>query len=401
MASELVPVTPSVLRWAREHVGVSVEEAAKRATVSVERLEAWESGEAEPTLAKLRQLGKLYQRPISVFLLPEPPRRFDTLRDFRKLPGVEDHTWSRPLHKVFRRAVDQQSSALEILEELGEEPPQGRVPSVRLATPPEEAGGIARLSLEVDLQTQFSWRKPEEAFTGWLQAVEASGAYVLRTSDVDPDEMRGFSIPGPVPVIVVNALDWPRGQVFTLLHEFAHLMLREGGLCDLLEPDSYEARQIETWCNAVASATLMPAEPFLKEAAPLALEDVPADWEQAFEGGWDDAALHQLSQRWGVSQEAVVRRLVTLGQATNDFYRIKREQYREAYVHAREDEKARRRTSKGGPPPHRMTIRDRGKPYVRLVLDAYNRDVLTPSSTSNLLSLKLKHLVALEHEIGA
>ncbi|MDT4930270.1 MAG: hypothetical protein QOF92_3137, partial [Pseudonocardiales bacterium] len=44
------------------------------------------------------------------------------------------------------------------------------------------------------------------------------------------------------------------------LHEVAHLMLREGGLCELLEPQSDAGEQTGLWCNAVAAAILMPAE---------------------------------------------------------------------------------------------------------------------------------------------
>ena len=398
MTSELVPVTPEVLRWARESVNVSLEEAAKRASVTTERIQQWESGDSEPTLAKLRLLGKLYQRPLAVFLLAEPPTRFASMRDFRRLPGAESHAWSRALHKVYQRAVDQQATAVEILEADGDEP-RSRIPAIDLETPTEQAADAIRTALGVSLQQQFSWRRPEDAFAGWLQAVESLGVFVLRTSEVDNREMRGFSMTGPVPVIVVNALDWPRGQVFTLLHELAHLALRETGLCDLLEPSSLGARRIEVWCNAVAGAALMPAPQFLQEAG-SGLQGVPPEWELAFML-WDDASLQLLSARWGVSQEAVARRLVVLGQAPPEFYRTKREEFEAAYAREREEERARRRRSPGGPPPHRMTIRDRGKPYVRLVLDAYHRDLLTPSSTSNLLNLKLKHLAALEHEVGA
>lgn len=392
MATDLAPVTPSVMRWARESIGASLEDAAKRANVSVERIITWEAGEEEPTVAKLRDLAKLYQRPFSVFFLAEPPTRFDVMRDFRRLPDQDDHSWSRPLHKVYRRALDQQEVAIELMEDEGTEP-RSLVPAVTIEWSPEEAGAIAREALAVTLDQQFSWRKPENSFAGWLQAVEALGVFVLRTSDVSTKEMRGFSITGAVPVIVVNALDWPRGQVFTLLHEFAHLMLREGGLCDLLEPTSRAAKRIETWCNAVAAATLIPASAFLDNevVGPPGVRE------------WDDAVLSQLSTRWGASQEAIVRRLVTLGRASEAFYRIKRRQYQEAYDAQRAEEQARRRasTSRGGPPPYRMAIRDRGRPYVRMVLDAYHRDVLSPSSTSQLLSLKLKHLQALEHEVGA
>jgi Zn-dependent peptidase ImmA (M78 family)/transcriptional regulator with XRE-family HTH domain len=390
MATDLAPVTPAVLRWARESVGATLTDAATRAGVSEERIQAWESGEAEPTVVKLRALAKLYQRPLSVFFLPKPPTTFDAMRDFRRLPGVTDHTWSRPLHKVYRRALEQQAVAAELMEADGEAP-GAAVPRATLDMPPEEAGNLARRALGVTLAQQFSWLKPEESFTGWMEAVEATGVYVLRTSDVALDEMRGFSLSaGPIPIVVVNALDWSRGQSFTLLHELAHLMLREGGLCDLLEPDSGQGRQVETWCNAVAAATLMPASAFLDN------DVLRAPGLRA----WDEDVLSQLSGRWGVSREAVVRRLVTLHRATMAFYMQKRAEYQEAYARRREEERFRRRQSHGGPPPYRMAIRDRGKPYVRLVLDAYQRDQITPSSVSNLLSLKLKHLAALEHEVG-
>lgn len=390
MATDLAPVTPDVLRWARETVGVTVGDAATRAGVSEDRLRAWEAGEAEPTVAKLRALAKLYQRPLSVFFLPKPPTTFDAMRDFRRLPGESDHTWSRALHKVYRRALDQQSIVSELLEADGQSP-EVAIPLATIALSPEDAGGLARKALGVTLRAQFSWLKPEDSFTGWMQAIETTGVYVLRTSEVPFEEMRGFSIStGSIPIIVVNALDWPRGQVFTLLHEFAHLMLREGGLCDLLEPASQQGQRVEAWCNATAAATLMPAPEFLDNEV---LRPPGAR-------SWDEDVISQLSNRWGASREAVVRRLVTLQRATVAFYMQRRAQYQAAYAAQREEEKRKRRDSKGGPPPYRMTARDRGKPYVRLVLDAYQRDEITTSSASNLLSLKTKHFPALEREVG-
>ena len=48
-------------------------------------------------------------------------------------------------------------------------------------------------------------------------------------------EMRGLAVSSDsLPVIVVNATDSPRGQVFTLAHEFIHLLLHQSGLCNLL-----------------------------------------------------------------------------------------------------------------------------------------------------------------------
>lgn len=393
MPTELAPVTPEVLKWARESVGVPVAVAAKRADVSPDRLQKWESGEEEPTVAKLRLLAALYQRPLAVFFLPEPPKEFLTPRDFRRLPGQLDHTWSRPLHKVFRRAVEQREVAVELLEDEGETP-EMTLPSIGLNDDAETGAVELRDALGVTEQEQFSWSRSEDALRGWIEAAESAGVMVLRTSDVDLAEMRGVSVFEPViPVVVVNALDSNRGQVFSLLHELVHLTLREGGLCDTLEPASGGARTVEAFCNAVAAAVLMPRSHFLAEdvVAPTGHRE------------WDDETLESLSRRYGASPEAVLRRLVTLQRATWDHYFERRERYLVLYQLLREQERARRRAAKkkGGPPPHRMAIRDRGKPFVRLVLDAYHRDAITTSSVASALGLKVKHLPALDREIRA
>jgi hypothetical protein len=81
------------------------------------------------------------------------------------------------------------------------------------------------------------------------------------------------------------------------------------------------------------------------------------------------------------------------------FYRQKRREYLIAYGQRREEERQRRRNREGGPPPYRMSVRDRGRPYVRLVLDAYYRDAISPSTLSNLLGIKLTYLGDLDREV--
>lgn len=392
MATDLAPVTPSVLKWARRSLGVSVEDAAKRASVQPERLAAWEAGEAEPTVAMLRRLADFYLQPLAVFFLPEPPADFVAVRDFRKLPTDADSTWGRPLQKVYRRALMQQATAAELLAQEGDLSP-ARIPALRLADDPEEAGEAARAALGISMAQQHSWKRAEDAFAGWLEAVESLGILVLRTSEVPMEVMRGFSLSGgDVPVIVVNALDAPRGQAFTLAHELAHLMLRDGGLCGPVEPDSGVGRQIEAWCNTAAGSLLMPRASLLDD------DTVSPPGERE----WSDTELSRLSQRYGASKEAVLLRLVALGRASRDLYAARRQQYISAYAEHRDQARQRRRTTGGGGPPrHRMVIRDQGKPYVRLVLDAYHRDAISLSSLSTLLDMKIKHLQHLEKELGA
>jgi transcriptional regulator with XRE-family HTH domain len=262
--TDLAPVTPSVLKWARESIGASLDPAVQRAAVSVERVAAWESGEAEPTVAKLRALAKLYQRPLAVFFLPQLPLDFDALRDFRKLPrsggphvessspqGLpgERSSSRRSLPSCRRRRASASSSRCR-------QRPSTTIP-MRSPSPPVRRSASAS-------GNSSRGASPTTPSTAGSRRSRASGAsYFGRVTSRPRKCAASHSAAGPVPVIVVNALDWPRGQVFTLLHEFAHLMLREGGLSNLLEPDTGITRRVEMFCNAVAGAIIMPAASFL------------------------------------------------------------------------------------------------------------------------------------------
>ncbi len=64
---------PALLRWARSNSGFTPDEVARKIRVAPERIDAWETGAAHPTISQLRNLGRVYRRPIAVFYLPEPP----------------------------------------------------------------------------------------------------------------------------------------------------------------------------------------------------------------------------------------------------------------------------------------------------------------------------------------
>lgn len=79
-------------------------------------------GTAGPSIAQLRKLASLYKRPLAVFFLPEPPRGFQALRDFRRLPAAEAEQWSMNLQAAIRRAHFQREVSLELHQALGESP---------------------------------------------------------------------------------------------------------------------------------------------------------------------------------------------------------------------------------------------------------------------------------------
>jgi transcriptional regulator with XRE-family HTH domain len=82
-------VKPELLVWARESAGYpTLDLAAEAMDIHPLTLEEWEKGRVSPSVAELRKLGEFYKRPIAVFFLAEPPRRFDAQREFRRLPGI-------------------------------------------------------------------------------------------------------------------------------------------------------------------------------------------------------------------------------------------------------------------------------------------------------------------------
>lgn len=51
-------ITPKVLKWARESARMSLESAAGKVNIAVEKLEAWEDGEQQPPIKQAETLAK-------------------------------------------------------------------------------------------------------------------------------------------------------------------------------------------------------------------------------------------------------------------------------------------------------------------------------------------------------
>src|SRR5262249_8274500 len=302
-------VKPAMLRWARESLNLPINEAAKKIGVKPSKLSAWESHESTPTkstptIGQLRKAAAVYKRPLAVFFLSQPPRDFDALRYFRRLPAPTRAVPSPELNLEIRRAHVRRETALELTTALGIDPPRLHAARSNLHDS-DRLAQEARQILGVSLEQQCAWRGPYEALHGWIAALERIGILVFQTGRVSLDEMRGFSISAePFPVIVVNAKDSPRGRVFTLIHEFAHILTNRGGLCDLHTTARARTQEEETevFCNQVAGALLLPATEFLGD---------PLVARKAMRAPWEDSEIRSLADKYSVSREVVLRRLLT------------------------------------------------------------------------------------------
>lgn len=378
--SILAGVNPAVLRWARATVGLSQVAASRKLGLPDDRVASWETGARQPTVADLKNATKVYRRALSVFFLTEPPEDFDTLRDFRRHVGAAAGPWSPELHGEFRRALDQRDRALE-LAELDDAPP---VTTWLLDQLPPTDAGMAQAMREHLLAAG-----PSPLPTGaggkydhlntWMAALEESGVLVMHTSRgaVATDEMRALSIYfDEHPVIMLNGADSVRARTFSLMHEYAHLLLHESGICDLITDHAATtpSRRFEARCNAIAAMVLMPTD------AVLSMRVVAANAEN--QSAWEYSALREAGARFGVSAEAFARRLLTLGRVDQAFYSMTRE----SLLSYQRDEDAPMR--KGGS-FYNNTARDLGKGFVRRIASARQRHVIDSYTAATLLQVKV------------
>lgn len=386
-------VKPELLVWARTSAQLGVADAARKAQVKEEQLTSWELGDNQPSVSQLRKLARAYKRPLAVFYLPHPPKTFDALRDFRRLPEELVGRQSPELAFEVRRARSRREIALDLYQELTGEEPKAFSVAANLNENPEVVAPRLREFLGVRPGEVSSWRTAYDAFNRWRGALEEAGALVFQMEGVEVSETRGFSLSERLfPVVAVNIKDAVVGRIFSMFHETAHLMLREGGLCDLLDESSRVQERIEAFCNRVAGASLMPQASILAE-----------DLVRGHKGmHWGDDEVALLAQRYRVSREAVVRRLLVLGKTTEDFYRKKRKDF-QAEFEAQQEEIEQRKSlglKEGGfAPPDRMAVSTAGPLFVRLVLESYHQEKITANDLSSFLEVRLKHIAKIEHAV--
>ncbi len=321
MKSEPVAgIQPAVLRWARESIGMSVEDVALKLKRPPEDIRAWEStNAAAPTYAQLETLAyKVLKRPLAVFFLPEPPQEVSPKREFRTLPDAELQALHADTHMQVRKAHAFQLTLREIFD--GNAPAEHqKLVNARLNVQGSIArqASVVREVLGVSLVDQIAWRSDEVALKRWRESVEGLGIFVFKAPFKQKD-ISGFCLPADdFPLIYLNNSTTKTRQTFSLLHELAHLLLNVAGISkfdtEYVRRLPASEQRVEVFCNQMAAEMLMPSNDFAVQARALPdnLEALP------------DHVFADLGNRYGVSREAVLRRFLDMGRVSQPFYEAK------------------------------------------------------------------------------
>lgn len=384
-------VTSSVLCWARESSGLSINQVAEKLKRPYKDVEAWELGQKNPSIPQARKLSELYRRPLALFYLPEPPIEFDTLRDFRCLPGEEPREFSKELRENIRLTKERQQWVRSFLIEEGVPP----IPFASSANLSYDASTIAEhilQELNITSEVQCKARSRDDVLRLWISRAESKGIYIFRKGGIELTECRGFILTDDVaPFIYLNSEDAYAAQLFTLVHELAHLWLGTSCVSNMVTNGFYESKEaerVEVFCNEVASLCLLDIERFMGE------------WSKLSNRMMLDEKIERMSQIFKVSEEAIARRLLQNNIIAKEMYEQLRQFYQERWIELKRQERARRRESKSGPSYYVTQVSQNGLAFTQTVVSAYSGGNISGRDASSLLGVKVNNLVKLARQAG-
>lgn len=371
------------LLWCAAERGLSLEEAAAEAGISLHAITRLMEDGRGLTFVQLRQLADYFGRGVLFFIEvgPVDAQRVHTIQ-YRTLTNQKPEL-AHSIRKLIERVERQRELYLALREDLHIEDYKTFSP-VDVQTN-NAATAAARVRTWLGLGNVST-------FDEFRAAVEAKGILVFRSNGyagrwqiAKESSILGFSLySNNCPVIFVKKSRWETQQTFTLMHELGHIILhRESSIDDEADMQSRTGQEREA--NSFAGHLLVP----MAWLGQINDAERPARVE-AF-----DAWLTPYRRAWGVSSEVILRRLLDAGRLSQDVYTKFR-----AHVQGlvfNDEEGGGSRAYRHREPKHIF-----GDSYVRTVLTALDaRRITTTKACLYLDGLKLSDLHSLERHVAS
>lgn len=375
----------TILQWARETSKLSLEDAAhklglkdtKKASAK-EKLAAFESGKKEPSRSLLLRMSKQYHRPLLTFYLDKPPGIGDRGEDYRTLPDHFEEVENVYVDVLIRDIRARQSTIRETLIDVDEEHRLGFIGKHTIDNGVARIVQTIREVLDVSLEEYRGQSSNKEAFRFLRQKVEVAGIFVLLKgnlgsyhSNIAVKAFRGFALSDDIaPFIVINDRDAEAAWSFTLIHEMAHLILGQTGISG-----ARAEKQIEKFCNDVASEFMLPAVEFDRfQLSGLDSETLKAE-------------ISDYAYAQKLSSSHIAYRLYRRGDIDLPLWESLREYYRSKWLANRQAVQDRNKQKEGGP-SYYVVKRHKLGALVKLVQRLTYSGALTTTKAGMLLDVR-------------
>ncbi|HEX7413843.1 MAG TPA: ImmA/IrrE family metallo-endopeptidase [Bacteroidia bacterium] len=259
-----VDVNANILTWAIARAGFALHEF----TAKLPKVQEWIEGTKKPTVKQLEDFSKKVHLPFGYFFLTEPPKE--------KLPIPFFRTGNTEATKVSVNVYDtillmqQRQDWLRDYLKDNEFEELSFVSKFLNKNNVQEIVADIRKTLGLNENWASEFKKWEDALNFLTQQIEDKGIITVFNGVVENnvyrkipvDECRGFVLVDKMaPFMFINNADGKAAQMFTIVHELAHIWTGHSAGFDFrkLEPAN---DPIELLCDKVAAEFLVPENTF-------------------------------------------------------------------------------------------------------------------------------------------
>ncbi|MBI3502006.1 MAG: ImmA/IrrE family metallo-endopeptidase [Bacteroidetes bacterium] len=339
---------------------MSEEEIAKKLYLSTKKYERIEHGDEEISESELIRLADVYKRPLIAFYeadiskVPEMPHDYRLNRD-KKLSS-----------EVFLA----KRKALYLAEELKEI--TGRtttLPELDTSVSALELANTVRKLLETDFDflKNLVERKEEPIINYYKSLIEELFFIPVIEHSLKTSGVRAFSVYGEVCVMVLNESDMNEVKLFSLFHEFCHLLKRQDGICTVDIEKDKDNQPEERYCDEFAANLLMPEYRLRSELPTSAITTLKQ--------------LEELSKKFGVSKQVTLIRLKEFNIINPSRYTILKTKLEKL-----------KRGGFGRRNWEQTYIKRTSRLVLKHLVDSYRKGDLTYTSLSTITGIKDKYL---------
>lgn len=382
MSSTKLKANHEWLIWARKTAHYNVKEIAEKMKVNKETVKEWEStGKIEYNT--LVELAEYYQRPPMIFFNVNKPEYEKPIPDFRTINSNEKDNVSPEISFEIRSANVRRENLIKLEVESDEyKIPEFSLNNIKTKDPTEISDII---------RDKVGMKRSNKDLDYWISKVEDLGVLVFQFYGIEPQDIRGYALYyDKLPIIGINHKEYKNGKKFTLFHELAHLAIKKQGLSNF---DRYYLRnETEILCNQIAAESLVPSKMIINQINDMVYSTL-----------LDDKTLKRLSRFFKVSNEVIIRRLLTLNFISKKDYQSKKDEL-DTYIGKKKEV-----SQKNKQKPHKDTekivlsdpqskyrkkaaiaLNKNGMYYTNSIFKAYDEDLITIDDVAENLGVSLE-----------
>ncbi|MBI4439063.1 ImmA/IrrE family metallo-endopeptidase [Candidatus Woesearchaeota archaeon] len=366
----LVDIEPSVLKWLIESSGWTAEEVAKRLKTSPQTVQKFISKEKKPTYRQLEDLSIIFKRPVASFLLSKPIPEKPKPKDYRMLPN-KANIFNKKTILVMRKTRKLQELGRELSRNIAYNT-GSKIKRVKITENPETMASQYRPLFGLTDERQRKFKSARDLLNYLRDVLEEHNVFLFQFS-MPVEDARGFVFVDETPnVIVVTTKDTIEARIFSIMHEFGHILLGES-VIDLPDVTSIYKDDVERWCNEFASGFLLP-----KGLAKEVFEQNKVKLLQR-------ETLNSMSNKYKVSKAMLLLNMLKLRYISKENYDDKLSQYKAEIL-----PKKGKKTKGGSVAPDVKCLSEVGNKFVSLVTNNYDKNYITYTDALSYLSIKSK-----------